>query len=272
MKEKITVDLKGVPQTLLLPLLGRAKFSQKSYSPLHDQRAIDLVNSLDYDFNHLQKQVGETTLFWMARAYHFDEAIKHYLKIHPKAVIVNLGAGLETAFYRVDNRELTWLDLDLPEVIALRDKLLPPPPRVHYIAKSILDYSWIEEVKKYGKDVFFFAGGLFMYFSEEQVNSIFLQMANHFPQGELIFDAISKKGLYYANRMLSDVRMNNAKLKWGLDDGKELEKWSPNIILVSQKPYFQGIKTKFAFPLFLRMKMVFLDLFNKGGIIHLKFR
>jgi O-methyltransferase involved in polyketide biosynthesis len=181
MKDKINVDLKKVPQTLLMPLYGRAKMSEQKYSPIHDKRAIKLVNSLDYNFSELAQRVGPATLFWVARAYQFDEAIKDYLRLYSDAVIVNLGAGLETAFYRVDNGTLTWVDLDLPEVINLRRELLPPPDRVHYIAKSILDYSWIDEVKTLGTHFLFFAGGLFMYFSEEQVKSFFLEMANQFP-------------------------------------------------------------------------------------------
>ena len=93
-------NLKGVPQTLLLPLIGRAMFSQKSYSPTHDEKAVELVSLIDYDFDNLlkDKNVKNSTLFWMARAYHFDKAIKYHLETHPEAVVVNLGCGLDTGF------------------------------------------------------------------------------------------------------------------------------------------------------------------------------
>lgn len=268
--KKIEIDLKGVPQTLLLPLLGRAFFSDKPYSPLHDERAVQLVQTLDYDFDQLSKQVGATTLFWIARAYHFDQAIRAFLQQHPKAVIVSLGAGLETAFYRVDNGQLTWVDLDLPEVIELRKKLFSPSDRVHYVAKSILDFSWMEDVKKFGNEFFFFAGGLFMYFTEKEVKDLFLAMADSFAGAELIFDSISKKGLEYANIMLQKSAMKDAVLKWGLDDALTLQNWSPKVKLLAKVPYFKNIKNKFKFPLLLRCKMYFYDFVNKSGIIHLK--
>lgn len=90
----------------------------------------------------------------MARAYHFDKAIKEYLSKNPKVIIVNLGAGLKTAFYRVDNGTLKWVDLGLPEVISLREKLLPLTDPNPNIAKSILDYTWMDDIKKLGNEFF----------------------------------------------------------------------------------------------------------------------
>lgn len=272
MQNKTTVNLHGVPQTLLLPLLGRAKLSQEARSPFHDPKAVELVNTLNYDFASLSKTVGQASLFWMARAYCFDEAVKQYVQRHPKAVIVNLGAGLETAFHRVDNGQLTWIDLDLPEVIALRQQLLPQPQRVHTIVKSVLDFTWMDDVKQYGDDIFFFAGGLFVYFPEAQVKSIFTRMAEQFPQGELIFDVASQRGVYYANKMLQDAQMKDAVLKWGIDDGAVLETWSPKITLLRYHRYFQTLRATRSLPLFMRARMAFYDRVNRGGIVHLAFR
>jgi len=272
MNKRTDIDLKGVPQTLLLPLIGRAKLSEEIYSPLHDAKAIELVNSIDYDFNSLLnvKNVKQSALFWMARAVHFDAAIKAYLKNNPTAVIVNLGAGLDTAFNRVNNGQLTWVDLDLPEVISLREKLLPPTSNEHYIAKSVLDFSWMEDVKKYGDDVFFFAGGLFMYFTEAQIKSILITIATHFPGAQMIFDNIFPKGLKRANCMLEKSGMKDALLKWGIYNAKDMEAWSSSIKLVSQTPYFKDIKSNYRFPLSSKITMYFFDYVHKSGIIQLR--
>lgn len=270
---KINLDLSGVPQTLLLPLLGRAKFSREGIGPLYDERAIQLVDSLNYDFEKLLQRIGSfQPAWWMARAYQFDEAIKKFLQIHPKATIVNLGAGLETAFFRVDNGQLNWIDLDLPEVIALREKLLPAPNRVNHIAKSIFDDSWMNDVKKFGNEIFFFAGGFFMYFTATQVKQIFIKMINQFPSAELIFDTISAKGVKEANKLLVRAGMTNALLQWGLNDSKELETWSPQIKLIASYPYFTKIKSKHNLPLSMRFKMFIYDLINSSAaIVHIKF-
>lgn len=268
--EKIDVDLKGVPRTLLLPLLGRAIFSNKPYSPIHDARAIQLTKKLNFDFNSLSQSVGSMTLYWVARAYHFDRAIKQYLKKNPTATIVNLGAGLETAFYRVDNRQLDWIDLDLPDVINLRKKLLPPSDRVHNIAKSLFDFTWMEDIKKFNDKFFFFAGGVFMYFPELEVRSLFIEMAKRFQKSQLVFDVISHRNLKTSNKMLSKAQMDS-ELKWALDDAKDLEKWSSNIKVVSQMSYFEKINTRLDFPLSLQFRMLFYEWWDKRGIVRVKF-
>lgn len=90
MNKRTDINLKGVPQTLLLPLIGRTKFTQEIYSPIRDVKAVELVNILSYDFDNLLSvaNVKRSTLFWMARAYHFDEAVKAYLKKRPNTIIV----------------------------------------------------------------------------------------------------------------------------------------------------------------------------------------
>ena len=273
MNEKIPIDLNGISKTLLLPLVSRAKFSQEIYSPIHDIKAIELVNALNYDFDHLLrvKKFRQATLFCMARAYHFDMAIKAYLKDYSKAVIVNLGCGLDTAFNRVDNGELTWIDIDLPKVIQLRQNLLPPTNREHYISKSVLDFSWMDDVKKYGDEVFIFAGGLFMYLTENQVKSIFINIATHFYKANLIFSNIFPRGIKHANKLLQEVDIKGVLVQWGIYNGKELETWSPKIELVAQFQYFKGIKSEFDFPVFYKIIMYFFELYRTNSIIHLKF-
>src|SRR3990167_1861723 len=269
--QKIDISLKGVPRTLIMPLLGRAKFSQKPYSPIQDKLAIQLVESLNYDFSCLEKQLGNTSLYFIARAYHFDQAVKNYLRLHPNGSIVNLGAGLETAFYRVDNKKLPWIDLDLPEVIELRQKLLPQSSRVYPIAKSVLDFSWMDEVKNHGREFLFFAGGLLIYFREKEVKLLLQEMASRFRSSEFIFDTITSKGMYYANKMLNQANMSDALMQWPCDDPSQLARWSAHIQVIDQKKYFQQLKLLKGFPLLLRFRMFFYDLMSKPQIIHLKF-
>ena len=81
-----------------------------------------------------------------ARTKQFDDKIKAYIADHPRASVINLGAGLDTTFYRVDNGTIHWYDHDLPAVIDIKRQLLPEPDRVTYIAKSLFDPSWFEDV------------------------------------------------------------------------------------------------------------------------------
>jgi O-methyltransferase involved in polyketide biosynthesis len=206
-QDKVKVKLSGVSQSMLGCLWGRAQLSKRYPSLFYDAKAIELVEKIDYDdlaadepLQDLElrffcvahqldlPEVGPITL----RARLFDEMAKAYMKEHPRASVVNLGAGLDTTFYRVDNGLIHWYDLDLPEVIDVRRQLLPEPDRVTYIAKSIFDPSWCADVSHSGDGVFMIAGGVFHWFEESQVKQFFSLLADNFDGGEIVFNVISR--------------------------------------------------------------------------------
>jgi O-methyltransferase involved in polyketide biosynthesis len=129
---------------------------------------------------------------WALRAKQFDNRVRAYIAEHPRASIVNIGAGLDTTFYRVDNGSIQWYDLDLPAVIDIRRQLLPEPDRVTYIAKSLLDPSWCKDIERTEDGVFMVAGGVLPFFEESQVKEFFSMLADNFPGGEIVFNALSK--------------------------------------------------------------------------------
>ena len=147
--------------TLLAPLWARAKFSREYPSIFNDEKAIALVDQLEYDFSAKEAALRlEAVLVMVARAKQFDDKIRAYLDERPKASIINVGAGLDTTFYRAGNGMLRWYDLDLPNVIEVRRKLLPEPEGTTYIAGSLLDAGWCANIKDTDSGVFLFAAGV----------------------------------------------------------------------------------------------------------------
>ncbi|HXY88567.1 MAG TPA: class I SAM-dependent methyltransferase [Candidatus Acidoferrales bacterium] len=203
-QDKVKIKLNGVSETLLGLLWGRAQLSKEYSSLFFDAKAVELVEKINYDFStsdmafqgilldisvegNLLPIFGLTALM----AKQFDDKIKAYVTEHPRASVVNIGAGLDTTFYRIDNGTIHWYDLDLPNVIAIRKQLLPEPDRVVYIPKSLLDPSWCKDVKVADDGIFMVAGGVLRYFKESEVKQFFLLLADNFPGGEIVFDAIS---------------------------------------------------------------------------------
>lgn len=190
-QSKIKVDLSGIPQTSLLILYGRAKVSKEHGSLFNDTKALELVERLDYDFS-TEKAITDYLLFASAaRAMQFDNKVKEYITEHPYASVVNLGAGFETEFYRIDNGKIHWYDLDLPELIEVRKQLLPETDRSTCIAKSFLDPEWCTDIDTQN-GVLIIACGLLRYFDEAKVRQLFLLLADHFPGCEVVFDIESK--------------------------------------------------------------------------------
>ena len=85
------------------------------------------------------------------------------------------------------NEAVTWYDLDLPEVIALRRQLIAESDRCRFIACSVFEASWVEAVSVHATRPFLFlAEGVFPYFEEAQVKRLFLTLMQRFPGAELV--------------------------------------------------------------------------------------
>ena len=180
--------LTGVSETALLTLQVRAHEARRPDSIIDDPMAIQLADSIDYDF----AKFGFSRRQDMAvRALAFDVYTRRYLADHPKATVVALAEGLQTSFYRLDaagvGDQFRWLTVDLPPMIALRNKLLPASDRVQTIAQSALDFSWTEQVEtEHG--VFITAEGLLMYLQPDDALALIAECAIRFPGGQMMFD------------------------------------------------------------------------------------
>jgi O-methyltransferase involved in polyketide biosynthesis len=147
--------------------------------------AIALVDSIHFDF----AKFGPTRQDIAQRARAFDTQARSYLSQHPSATVVALAEGLQTSFWRLDaaipNGQFRWLTVDLPPIVDVRTRLLPPSPRVSVCAQSALDYFWIESVDP-SNGVFVTAEGLLMYLQPEQALGLIAQCAKRFPGGQML--------------------------------------------------------------------------------------
>lgn len=127
---------------MLWPLYNRACEQMRDDRMIDDPMSLELMAKIDYDFSCFGKFNAGHPL----RSYVFDEAIKVWLKKYPQGTIVSLGEGLDTQFWRVDNSQLNWISVDVPEAIEVRAKFLPLNERIQYVACSALDRKWIDRI------------------------------------------------------------------------------------------------------------------------------
>lgn len=264
------MKLAGIAQTLLLPLIGRAFYSNQQNPLIYDSEAISFFNLFKKECTSLLKYCkGFYGVIWIARAYYFETEIRNFIKKYPEATIINLGAGLDTTFYRVDNGQINWIDIDLPEVIALRKQYLTPNNRIHDISCSILEKnSWINQILKIGQTPYLFlAGGFFFYFSETQVKQILNEIITAFPDTTIIFDTISTKQLQKTKSRIKKMKISNVNVQWAIDSVNDIKKLLPSNHLIIKHPYFTKIRLKSNFSLFTKLRMLFNDITNKSGFI-----
>src|SRR5512136_2443525 len=184
-------NLNAVSQTLLIPLYFRALESQRPDALVRDPKAVELVGQLNYDFSGVQRMKNEQVNF-LLRMREFDRLARAFLAEHPGGVIVDLGCGLDTRFERVDNGQVNWYGLDLPEVIELRKEMLEETPRSHFIGCSVLDFSWMDALSgQAGKPILFLAEAMLVYLKEADVRRLVTALAERFPGADLVCDAYS---------------------------------------------------------------------------------
>ena len=185
---KVNAVLTGVSETALLTLQVRANEARRPDSVIEDPMAIELVDRIDFDF----AKFGHSRRQDMAlRALAFDDATATYLVDHPAATVVALAEGLQTSFYRIEasgvSDQFRWLTVDLPPIVELRSKLLPPSDRVRVCAESALDYAWMDHVDP-SDGVFITAEGLLMYLQPSEAIGLITKCAKRFPGGRMMFD------------------------------------------------------------------------------------
>lgn len=267
---KTKIELGDVQRTLLLPLWGRAVESQKPHPRLVDDKAVEIINEIDYDFSKIAENINPVTQYcWVARSLHTDRIISGFIKSHPCASIVNIGCGLDTTFTRIDNGQITYYNLDLPDVIALRKKFFSGSDREKMIAGSFLDDNWMSRIES-NRGVIIIAAGVYYYFTEEQIKSFFHSVAEHFTASVLFFDIASPLGVKVSNkRVLKASGMNgSAVLKWGISSGKEIKKWDRRIRLREEFPMFEGMKS--GFPLRMKCALWVSDFLKIMSMVYLK--
>ncbi|WP_396933403.1 class I SAM-dependent methyltransferase [Mycolicibacterium sp.] len=233
-----TTGLTPVEETALLTLYARALDSRWARPILGDTLADETVAQLDYDFSGLGVQtsvVCQTAL----RAKMLDDRIRAFLTRHPDAVVVDLGAGLDSAVHRVAPvATVDWYSVDLPGISVLRDRVLPPLPQAHTVAASLVDPDWTDPIPS-DRPTFVVADGLFAFLTEPVIAGIFRRITDHFTSGEVAFNDYGRIGWvsraalkFYPQKMYKDVGS-----QWGypgFKDARHPQTWSPRLRLVEE--------------------------------------
>ena len=242
---KFKIEKNTVQETLIIPLYARRRCSELYPSLYRDETALRLIDEIDYDFSALEKKSQSLT-----RRFGFLEVamrqndlafeVRDYLKAHPGAAVVNLGCGLDSTGRVCDNGQCKIYNLDFPDVIQIRDHLLPAGEREENIPCDLNDPSWFGQIDASGGAVFF-ASGVFYYFLNEQVRALVQGMAGAFPGGRLVFDAANEKSLkLLLKTWLKDAKIQDVGAYFAVSDAvQELSPWS-NRLRVSSRGYMLG--------------------------------
>ena len=227
--------LSGVEETLLIPLWARALETRRRDGILRDPYAIRILQALAYDFGRFEKG-WKSQLGIAVRTCILDREVARYLDQRPNGIVVILGCGLDARSRRLDNGLARFVDLDLPDVIRLRSAFFSDDARHQSIASSVLDLAWLDRIPT-GVPPLFVAEGLFMYLPEAELKRLMSALAERFPGGEILIEALSRRRAELTHRH-DVVSKTSAQFVWGIDDGREMEAWDRRIKFVGEWSYF----------------------------------
>jgi methyltransferase (TIGR00027 family) len=181
------------------------------------------------------------------RARKYDRIVNDFISNHPSCTLINLGCGFDTRFWRINNKECTYIELDLPESVAMKKEIFKDKLSFELIGCSVLDPSWIEKVTAKGSRNFLLvAEGLFMYLPKEEVIPIFKKISTSFNDSQFVLEVVTEK---YTRGIWKKMVEMKIKQSLGLDAGsyynfgigkaEEIESYGEGIKIINEWSYME---------------------------------
>ena len=262
-------DFSTVEDTLFVPMLGRIYASEKFPQILNDKKALELKPQLPKNLKGQDTQTQYTLMASAVRSTNMDRYIKNFMRHNPDGVIVQLGCGLETTYYRNDNGRMVWFEVDLPDVIHYRKELLGETDRDKFIAADAFGEDWIKEVRAQYPDapVLVTASGLFYYFEEKKVLELFKNLKKY-GDIEILFDTVNGSGMKRMSKYMKQVGHADASMFFYVDDAKEVADKIGGKVLKEEPYYAHTPKSGLQFMTSVSMKVS--DKCMMVKMVHLK--
>jgi O-methyltransferase involved in polyketide biosynthesis len=212
-------------ETLLLTLYAKALDYRSKRPILGDRAADEIVRSIDYDFAKFKSFDNDNMTVMRAKQY--DDWIREFIGKHPKGMILYLGCGLDTRVMRIDPPpEISWYDLDYPEVIDFRKQFIAERPGYAMLTSSITSPEWLEDLPR-DRPVMIVAEGVLEYVQEGEVEILLNRLTSHFEHGEIAFDVLNSFAVRSGRRQLEAA--TGAAHTWAVDDTSTIDRLDPQL-------------------------------------------
>ena len=221
------MNLSELSQTAILALTCRAVESQQVNPVFNDPMAVYCLERLlsmapEEEKNRIRKWKkmyagphGRRDAKARAlTAGRFDNIASLFISNNPGCTVINLGGGLDTRFWRIENENCKYVELDLPEMIALKRELLKDQLAYELIDCSVFDTAWIDKLTSSGNSGFLMlAEALFYYLPKQEVSRLLEVIARRFTRSQLVLDMAPEK----YTRGLWKKLIHLESIAWGID-------------------------------------------------------
>jgi O-methyltransferase involved in polyketide biosynthesis len=227
-------------ESLFLTLGGRALDGRLPHPFLGDTMADGIIAKVGYDlarFPALTTKLLDqrSRVFDIAvRAKTLDDSVRRFISDHPDAVVLDLGAGLDTRMFRIDPPPtVTWYDVDFPKVIGLRARVVPQRANAHSVGVDLIDPDWLEDIPG-SRPAVIVADGLVAFLTQDGFVSLLNRLVRHFPSGELAFNLYTRYAIWAVKHMPSMAVIADGVVNPGFNDPRQPERWVRGLKLVEE--------------------------------------
>lgn len=260
----------GVSDTLFIPLTARIYVSKRFPEYFFDNKALKL--ELEFPDHSIEEKSSEYSMIASAaRYYNMDQMVKKFTSKHDRSNIIYLGCGLETAYNRLADTKNMFYELDLPDVIQIRRRVLKEHENERFIEGDLFNLTWTEQIEDKKIPTLMVVSGVFQYFHEEQILKFIRNIKGVFDHAQLIFDATNKSGVNYAVKYVKKTGNKSAMMYFYVDDPRKFAQ-KAGVRLIECRPFYTdarriiGRKTN----LYTRIAMKVVDDFGKAKILHVR--
>lgn len=236
-QEKISIS--GVPETMLQTMYARAKETKKPNAVICDNKAVEIVEKLDYDFALADKDfaMGAGVI---ARTIILDKLVSQFLINHKNAVVVNIACGLDTRCYRNEGKYARWYNIDLQDTMSVRERFMEEKgPYIYQIVESATSSSWLHHIEYTDEPVLVIIEGLTMYLSEEDVKKIFTLISAKFSKVTVFVEIMNP--FIVKNIKEKSIDKSDAKFTFGVKNGKALADMLPFFSYLEEHSLAEGM-------------------------------
>jgi methyltransferase (TIGR00027 family) len=227
-------------ESLFLTLGGRALDSRLPRPFLGDTLADEILAKVGYDlakFPPLTTKLldAKSRVFDIAvRAKRLDDIVRRFVAEHPDAVVLDLGAGLDSRMLRVDPPPtVAWYDVDFPEVITLRAELVPQSANAHSIGADVTDPDWLDDIPT-SRPAVIVADGLVAFLTQDAFVSLLNRLTGHLPGGELAFNLYTSYAIWAVKHSRGVAAIAGDVVNPGFNDPRQVERWVDRLKLAEE--------------------------------------
>jgi methyltransferase (TIGR00027 family) len=181
------------------------------------------------------------------RARKYDAITNEFIAAHPGCVVVNLGCGFDTRYWRIDHARCDYVELDLPELVEMKRQVLAERLDYRLIGGSVLDPAWMHSVNPDGRrETLLLAEGLFMYLPKPDVLSLFGAISNWFRDSRLVFEVATEAYTHGFMKRIVAMKIRRqtgadagASYQFGVRSAREVESYGRGLKVLSEWSYME---------------------------------